>query len=52
MMELLLFLIVVGAVLYFVPMESRIKTACVVILLVFVAIYLLGGAGFRVPHLR
>jgi hypothetical protein len=53
MIELLLFLVIIGAVLYFVPMEPRIKTAAVVILLIFCALYLLGGmGGLRVPRFR
>lgn len=53
MIEVLLILIIIGAILYFVPMEPRLKTAAVVILLLFCALYLLGMVGgVHVPRFR
>lgn len=42
---LVVLLIVIGAVLALVPMENRIKTAIVVIVLLFAAFWLLNATG-------
>jgi hypothetical protein len=46
------FLVVVGAVLAMVPMDSRIRTAAVVIVLLFAALWLLNATGVLHVQLR
>ena len=50
MTGLLVLLVVVGAVVAIVPMDSRIRTAVVVIVLLFAAMWLLNATG--VIHVR
>lgn len=52
MIAVILVLLLVGVACYLIPMDERIKTAIIVLALVFAVIYLLRLAGVAIPSLN